>query len=433
MFFPDPRVPMHEVNEKGEWVSWRAFMGKHSLLKEQALGRLQYVDKVNEERWVQNIEEGPGSARGIRALGDSDPGRNTQFENKISPHYQVDQGTFEIIPRDLGLGDSEVPEKWMFTILNKEQIVQATPVDLPSGKHPVVVAEPNSVGYGFGNLGTVDMLGPMQSMMSWFMNSHIYNVRAALNNMFVVDPTKVEMQDFKNPAPGKLIRLKNTAFGLSDPKNAIQQLQVTDVTRSHLQDFQMFGKLAADLTGATDNVRGLQDQGGRKTATEVRTSSEAGTSRLAAKGKNYSSMAFTDLAEIWSANAQSNLSSEFEISVLGQEGRDASIRISPGDIQGDFVFPVHDGTLPIDKLAMLDVWKEIYMAISQDPQLRQSYDMLEMFDWMAQLGGAQNIKSFRINMVSQGQQQGALGGQGPLSAQGIPMQQVMAAMAGRGG
>lgn len=434
MFFPDPRVPMHEVNEKGEWVSWRAFMGRHQLLKEQALGRLKYVDKVDPERWAQqNLEEGIGSARGIRALGDADPGRDSKWDSRIAPHYQVDQGTFEIIAKDLGLGDSEVPEKWMFTILNKTQIVQAMPVELPSGKHPIVVAEPNSVGYGFGNLGTVDMLGPMQSMMSWFMNSHIYNVRAALNNMFVVDPTKVEMQDFKNPAPGKLIRLKNTAFGLSDPKNAIQQLQVTDVTRSHLQDFQMFGKLAADLTGATDNVRGLQDQGGRKTATEVRTSSEAGTSRLAAKGKNYSSMAFTDLAEIWSANAQSNLSSEFEISILGQEGADASIRISPGDIQGDFVFPVHDGTLPIDKLAMLDVWKEIYMAVSQDPQLRQSYDMLEMFDWMAQLGGAQNIKSFRLNMVSQGTQAGALSGQGPLSAQGIPMQQVMAAMAQNGG
>ena len=434
MFFPDPRVPMHEVNEKGEWVSWRAFMGRHTLLKEQALGRLKYVDKVDNDRWVENNEEGMGSARGIRALGDSDPGRRAdRGDDKVAPHYQVDQGTFEIIPKDLGLGPSEVPEKWMFTILNKSQIVQATPVDLPSGKHPVIVCEPNSVGYGFGNLGTVDMLGPMQSMMSWFMNSHIYNVRAALNNMFVVDPTKVEMQDFKNPAPGKLIRLKNTAFGLSDPKNAIQQLQVTDVTRSHLQDFQMFGKLAADLTGATDNVRGLQDQGGRKTATEVRTSSEAGTSRLAAKGKIYSAFGLTDLASIWSANAQSNLSAEFEISVLGQMGQEDSIRITPEGIQGDFIFPVHDGTLPIDKLAMLDVWKEIYLAVSQDPQLRQSYDMLEMFDWMAQLGGATNIKSFRLNMVGQGQQMQALGGQGPLSAQGIPMQQVLAAMQQQGG
>lgn len=431
MFFPDPRVPMHEVNEKGEWVFWRAFMGRHSLLKEEALGRLKHVKGVEAMSWNTDNEEGLGSARGMRALGNQTGliGRDERTST-INPNMQVDQGSVEIIPKDLGLGDSEVPEKWLFTILNKRQIVQAVRLETAHGKHPIVVAEPNSVGYSFGQLGTVDMLGPMQEMMSWFMNSHIYNVRAALNNMLVVDPTKVEMQDLMSPKPGKLIRLKNTAFGLSDPKNAIQQLQVTDVTRSHLADYQMFGRLASDLSGATDNVRGLQDSGGRKTATEIRTSAEAGTSRLAAKGKVYSAMAFTSLAEMWSMNAQENISEEFEMSVLGEQGQQDSFRISPDALQGDFVFPVHDGTLPVDKLAMLEVWKEIYMAVAQDPQLRSQYDMLEMFDWIAQLGGAQNIKSFRLNMVPQSQQMQALQGPG---GGGVPMEQVMQAMAAQQG
>lgn len=430
MFFPDPRVPMHEVNEKGEWVFWRAFMGRHSLLKEEALGRLKHVKGVEAMDWNTDNEEGLGSARGMRALGHSTSNERDGRSSTINPNMQVDQGSVEIIPKDLGLGDSEVPEKWLFTILNKRQIVQAVKLETAHGKHPIVVAEPNSVGYSFGQLGTVDMLGPMQEMMSWFMNSHIYNVRAALNNMLVVDPTKVEMQDLMNPKPGKLIRLKNTAFGLSDPKNAIQQLQVTDVTRSHLADYQMFGRLASDLSGATDNVRGLQDAGGRKTATEIRTSAEAGTSRLAAKGKVYSSMAFTSLAEMWAVNAQENISEEFEMSVLGEQGQQDSFRVSPDALQGDFVFPVHDGTLPVDKLAMLEVWKEIYMAVAADPQLRSQYDMLEMFDWIAQLGGAQNIKSFRLNMVPQSAQQQALQGPG---GGGVPMEQVMAAIAGQQG
>jgi hypothetical protein len=429
MFFPDPRVPMHEVNEKGEWVVWRAYMGRHTLLKEEGLGRLKHVKGVEPMNWNTDNEEGLGSARGMRALGGASSNMRDERNDRISPNMQVDQGSFEIIPSELGLGTSDIPEKWLFTILNKRQIVQAVKLELAHGKHPIVVAEPNSVGYSFGQLGTVDMLGPMQDMMSWFMNSHIYNVRAALNNMLVVDPTKIEMQDLMNPKPGKLIRMKNTAFGLSDPKNAIQQLQVTDVTRSHLADYQMFGRLASDLSGATDNVRGLQDAGGRKTATEIRTSAEAGTSRLAAKGKIYSSMAFTSLAEMWAINAQENLTQEFEMSVLGEQGRMDSFRISPDALQGDFVFPTHDGTLPIDKLAILDVWKEIYMAVIADPQLRASYDILEMFDWIAQLGGAQNIKSFRLNMVPQTQQMQALQGPG---GGGVPMDQVMQAMAGAG-
>lgn len=429
MFFPDPRVPMHEVNEKGEWVFWRAFMGQHALLRDQKAGLLKWVDKCDPTQGRRSTEGSGASSRGMRALGDPHPGQWEQSGTSasIKPNYQVDQGCVEIIPYEWGLGESRYPEKWMFTMLNEHQIVQAEPADLPAGKHPVVVAEPNSLGYAFGQLGTVDMLAPMQELMSWFMNSHIHNVRAALNNMFVVDPTKVVMSDLTNPKPGKLIRLKNTAFGLSDPKMAVTQLTVTDITRSHLSDFQMFGRLAADMTGATDNVRGLQDAGGRKTATEIRTSSEAGTSRLAAKGKIYSAQAFTGLAEMWALNIQANLSQEFEMNVLGQDAADPakSLRITPENVQGDFVFPVHDGTLPIDKVGMLDVWKEIYMGLLADPELRQSYDILSMFDWIAQLGGAQNIKSFRLNVQPQTQAMDAMA-----SGKGVPLQQVAAQMGG---
>lgn len=433
MFFPDPRVPMHEVSEKGEWVFWRAYMGQHALLREQQAGLLKWVDKVGPyERWDRSESVGGGSSRALRSFGEASPGEWEESGNpaSIKPNYQVDQGSVEIIPKEWGLGDSPYPEKWLFTIVNGKQIVQAERADLPSGRHPIVVAEPNSVGYAFGQLSTVDMLGPLQEQMSWFMNSHIYNVRASLNNMLVVDPTKVVMADLQNPKPGKLIRLKNTAFGLADPKTAVHQLQVSDITRSHLADAQLFGRMAADMTGATDNVRGLQDAGGRKTATEIRTSSEAGTSRLAAKGKVYSAQAFTGLAEMWSANAQAMLTEEFELNILGEDAAKpgGSIRITPDNLQGDFIFPVHDGTLPMDKIGLLDVWREIYAGVLSDPQLRQSYDILSMFDWIAQLGGAQNIKSFRLQMVPQSQQMGALG-----AGNGVPLAEAAAAMGGMGG
>jgi hypothetical protein len=439
MFFPDPRVPMHEVNEKGEFVFWRAFEGRHILLKEQAQGRIKNVGSItNEAPMAYTNENAASSARGLRALGTAIPGDPTMNgEFKMKPNIQLDQGSVEIVPKDWGLGDSETPEKWLFTMANKAVIVQAEKLDLPHNRHPIVVAEPNSVGYSFGQLGTVDMIQPMQSLMSWFLNSHIYNVRAALNNQFVVDPTKVEMQDLKNPTPGGVIRLKNTAFGLTDPKSAVYQLEVTDITRSHLSDYQLFGRLAGDMSGAADNLRGMQDSGGRKTATEIRTASDAGTSRLAAKGTLYSAMAFTDLASQQSLNAQEFLTQEFELGVLGEAAQGASIRITPDSLAGDFTFPVHDGSMPMDKFAMLEVWKEIFTAVLTDQQLRSGYDIFSMFDWIAQLGGAQNIKSFRmmqgqgpaipqvpLNMVGQEEQAAAIG-----SGAGIPLAEAAAMMA----
>lgn len=425
MFFPDPRVPMHEVSEKGEFTFWRAYEGKHILLTEEAMGKLKWVKQAKST--PSRNEQLGESKRAVRSLGSSSPGgwQDSREGMNIAPNYQVDQGTILIIPKDLGLGDGTIPEMWLFTILNENQIVQAMPITTPSGRHPVVVAEPNSVGYSFGQLGTVDMLGPLQQQMSWFMTSHIYNVRSALNNMFVVDPTKVEMQDFANPEPGKLIRLKNTAFGLADPKTAVFQLPVADVTRSHISDSQVFGRMASDLTGATDNARGLQDAGGRKTATEIRTSSEAGTSRLAAKGKIYSAMALTGMAEEWALNYQENLTEEFELNVLGQEAQANSVRITSDSISGDFFFPVHDGTMPMDKIGLLDSWKEIFQAVLADPELRQTHDVVGMFDWICQLGGAQNIQSFKLNVVSNPMQQGMIG-----SGAGIPMDAALAGIQG---
>lgn len=431
MFFPDPRVPMTDVSEKGEFVFWRAFEGKHILQKEQAAGRLKWVDTVEVTSGTYNTGVGGNnaSARGIRALGEGQPGKETTAgRGYVAQNYQVDQGTIEIVPKDFGLGTSAVPEKWLFTWLNGKQIIQAQPLDSPSDKHPVEVVEPNSVGYSFGNLGTVDMLGPMQDMMSWFMNSHIYNVRASLNNMFVVDPSRVEMGDLANPEPGKIIRLKNTMMPQLNNRPAIEQLQVADVTRGHINDFSMFQRMASDLTGATDNNRGLQEAGGRKTATEVRVSSDAGTSRLAAKGKLYSTMALVGLAEQWCLNYQANMSEAFQVSVLGQNGQMDSVIIDPDNVQGDFYFPVHDGTLPIDKVGMLDIWRQIFLGIAQDPELRQRYDMPAMFNFIAQLGGATNISSFQLQVqpTQDAMQQVDTGA-------GVPLSQVMETFGGIGG
>ena len=422
MFFPDPRVPMYEVNSKGEYVFWRAFDGRHILMREQANGRLKWVERAPTTTGTRGAAGG-SSNRGMRSLGDPHPGTD-RANTSIAPNYQVDQGTIEIIPSEWGLGSGTTPEKWLFTILNEGQIVQAGPLDMNHDQHPVVVVEPNSLGYAFGQLGTADMLGPMQNMMSWFMNSHIYNVRTSLNNMFVVDPTKVEMQDFQSPEPGKIIRLKNTAFGMPDPAKAVMQLPVQDITRAHLQDFNMFGKLATDLTGASDNVRGLQDSGGRKTATEVRTAADAGTSRLAAKGKLYSAMALTGLAEQQTSNYQQYLTQDFELQILGAQGQAASVRIDPDSIAGDFFFPVSDGTLPVDKVGLLDVWKEIFQAVLTDPtgELRQNFSVIELFTYLCQLGGASNIQSFKMNVAPDAAGASAIG-----AGNALPMQDAMAA------
>lgn len=406
-FLPDPRVPMAEVNRKGEFVFWKSYEGRHTLKKAEAMGKVKWVDAAKakaQNRYDSNSAD--SSNRSLASGGDSEPANKISY-GKVQDFYEVHQGSVEIIPAELGLGESEVPEKWLFTILNKNQIIQAEPLEMDHDMHPVAVVEPYTMGYSFGHLGMADYLNQIQDSLSWLINSHMDNVRTALNNMFVVDPSRVEIQDIKEPGAGKLIRLKKSAYG-QDVRQAVNQLQVYDVTTNHVRDFQLFMSIGDALSSITDNLRGLQDSGGRKTATEVRTAGEASASRLAAQSRLHSAQGFTDLTEQMSMNLQQKLSNEFLFEVVGQYGVTHPLQIGARHLTGDFHYPIHDGTLPLDRVAMLDVWKEIMFGVSKDQELRGSYSLPKLFEFVAQLGGAKNIEQFRIQPQGQEQIQGGV-------------------------
>lgn len=396
-FYPDPRVPMADVNRKGEFVFWKDNVGLHKLKTLQKQGKVHYVDRIGALATNRDSTYDLDSDRSLRAGGESNPGRNNadQAWDKVTSFVEVFQGSVEIIPAELGLGPEEWPVKYIFSIANRCQIIQAQPLELDHDMHPVVVTEPYTMGYSFGQLGISDYLGPMQDTMSWLVNSHMDNVKTALNNMFVFDPSRIEMQDLKEPGAGKLIRAKKAAYG-TDIKDAIHQFNVQDVTQGHSRDLQLFMRIGDAMSSITDNLRGQQDSGGRKTATEVRTTGEAAASRLAAMGRFISAQALTDLTEQMSMNNQQNLSDEFYIEVVGEEGLKNPIKISPEMLVGDFQYPIHDGTLPLDRVALLDVWKEIFMGVAQDQELRSQFSVGEMFKYLAELGGARNIDRFQI-------------------------------------
>jgi len=423
LFFPDPRVAMSKVAKDGEFVFWRSYEGKYNLKLEELAGNLKWIDNISE---MPRDTYGSSNSRSVRSKlvgGESMPGDPNVRDARSEAFYQIDQGTVLLVPKQWGLGDEETPEKWIFSIGNKSQIIQAEPFDADHGKHPVNVIESTTLGYGFGQPGTVDMLGPIQDSLSWFINSHIYNVRATLNNMWVVDPSMIEMQDLKSPKPGKLVRMKRSAYG-QDVRSALSQLPVQDVTGGHINDMQMFMRMGDQLSAVNDNLRGIQSSGGRKTATEVRTSGEAGASRLAARARYISAQGLTDMAEMMSLNCQQYMSEAFFYQVVGKNGAMDSFLVNPPEVAGDFKYPVSDGSLPTDKVALLEVWKEIWMAVAQSPVLSQQYDQAGIFDYVAELGGAKNISQFKVQ-VQPDEQVGnnpnlTPGGGGPLPIRGRP-------------
>src|SRR5205085_12475898 len=151
-----------------------------------------------------------------------------------------------------------------------------------------------SFGYDFMSISMHDMIGPFQDILSWLVSSRMENVRTAINNQFVADPARVEVNDIRNSPIGRIIRLKQTAIGLS-VREAIMQLQVQDVTQGHIGDIQVMRILADTITGVNDNMRGIQTAGGRRSATEARMAMQNGASRLSQLAVRISGQAFQPL------------------------------------------------------------------------------------------------------------------------------------------
>lgn len=390
MFFPDPRVPMSECAKKGEWVFFRSFLGRLALKKLERDGTYAFVDEIPREFNRGGENTGSESIRNLLASGDQ-PASHGQ--DRVGKTIQIDHGVVELIPNEFDLSDEDGPEKWLFTLGNQGQIIRAEPFICDHDSLPFVATEPYLLGYGFGQPALMDYLSPFQDLMSWMVNSHMFNVRASLNNIFLVDPQMVELQDLRTSEPGKIIRLKRSAYG-QDVRQAIQQLAVGDVTNSHMQDLRTIMALADMISGVNDNLRGQQESGGRKTATEVRQSTEAGASRLAALSRVISSQAVSLLTEMQCLNIQQFMSMEFFLKLCGQPA--AAVLMRPDMEVGDFYFPIHDGTLPMDKVALFEIWQQNLTTVLTDIQLRQSYDVVRIFEFVAKLGGAENVADFRM-------------------------------------
>lgn len=393
-FLPDPRFPMTEVNRKGEFVFWRDTVGLHELLSlaAQEGSGFAYIDQIPP---LSSDDMDSLSDRNLRSLG-QDTGDPRGTARGTVRSVKVDQGTIEIVPQELGLGEGTLPEKWIFSIANGARIIQARQFGADHDLHPVAVIEPFSTGYGLGQLGMMDYLAPIEDLISFLANSRMANVKTCVNNMFVYDPHKVEEQDLQNPEPGLLVRLRREAWG-TDVRQAIQQFPVVDVTQGHVRDMELLMKLGERLTAASDALMGIkEDTSTRKTATEVRVATESAASRLAALARVISVQGVMPLVHQLSLNTQQYLTEEFEQMVAGADGVARPLHVTPGQLVGDYYYMVHDGTLPVDKGGLIATWKEIFLGIAQNPQLAQRFDLVKIFEYLARIAGAVNIKDFAV-------------------------------------
>jgi hypothetical protein len=415
-FFPDPRVPAVDF-QRGEFAGRMIAESWNTILKGAANGdyfNIGPLQRVVSEKSGEMQRRVYGSSVDNQPLYESDSMR-ASYGGK--PFSELLEMTIELVPKEWDLGEGSAPEKWNFTLASDEVVIKARPQGAFHNRFPFFLLSYEITGYEQGGRGMLEICKPLNDTLSWLINSHYYNVRKALNDQLVVDPSKINMKDLTEGGPGRIIRLQPSAWG-TDVRQAITQLPVMDITQQHIPNSKLIEEMMQRATGVTDNLQGLVNSGGRKTATEVRTSSSFGVNRLKTFSEFNSALGWQPLSMVLLQNTQQYYDDEQTFRVAGDLLQGAKyVKVSPEMIAGFYNYVPVDGTMPIDRYAQANLWKEIILGISQIPQLAMNYDVAGMFGWMAQLAGLKNITQFRVNVMPD-QQLAAMAADGEVSPTG---------------
>ncbi len=397
-YLPDPNVPIHEV-QQGEFVGW---------IEQTNYMKLIELEKNDSD--IFNVKYLKGIGSGGRSQFNktkSDSGRSERYGNNSA--YGSDMATnpidvvwmyWTLIPKDQKLGSSEYPEKWLLGLAADKVLICAKPLSLNHNMYPVAVCAPDFDGYSATPVSRLELMYGMQEALDWLFNSHVSNVRKAINDMLIVDPSLINMADLEDPKPGKLIRMRRSAWGRG-VENAVKQLAVNDVTRTHIQDAASIIEYMQRTSAATDSVSGMiRKSGERVTAQESKSTTQNALSRLTKSAKIASLQAMQDIGYMFAVHTQQLMSKDTYVKASGtwaevlrkEYGEQSRLHVTPFDLIVDYDVVVKDGSTAVG--GDTEGWIEIFRIMSQQPQMYTNFDMVRIFKHIARIMGAKDINEF---------------------------------------
>lgn len=418
LYLPDPTVAIQDVQD-GEFVGWIDPTNRIKIL-EQERDRDSFFFNAQYLRHVS------GRSSAILTVGKRKETPRTQRHNtmtQMSSTKPVDviYMYVNLVPKDWEMGKSKYPEKWLFAVASDSVVLAAQPLGLDHNMYPVVIAAPDYDGYSVNPISRLEIGYGLQDIIDWMLHSHVSNVRKAINDMLVVDPFLINMNDLRDPGPGKLIRTRRAHWG-KGVKELVEQLQVRDVTANHMKDISLLTDTHNKSIGTPGNLQGVMRSGGeRRSATEARDTKQSALSRLEKAARIMDIQYRQDLSMMLASHTQQfmtqsryvEIAGSREIELVKEYGLDIDpsgrVSANPLDLLINYDILPGDGTIPGREPA--DLWIQLFQIIATQPILTQKFDMVRIFQHAARQLGAKNVHDF----VQKG---------GDVQAQVMPTEQV---------
>jgi len=396
LYLPDPNVPVDRIQD-GAFVGWIDIDNYYGLLDEERSD----ADVFN-VKYVQHLVGKHSQFADKQSKRQDFIGGHRLERTEVSKRVDVINMYINLVPKEWKLGDREYPEKWLFSLASDDVVVRAKPLGLNHNMYPITVAAPEYDGYSSTPISRLEILKGMQGVLDWLFNSHIANVRKAINDMLVVDPYLVNINDLKDPEPGKLIRMRRPAWGRG-VKDAVVQLSVSDITQRNIQDsafiIQWMGKMGA----SDESMMGAQRTGGpeRKTSKEFQGTRASAVSRMERIARIIGLQAMQDIGYMFASHTQQLMSRETHIKATGRwqeelmrefQPRDKRVKVDPMDLLIDYDVMVRDGSIPGGNFS--EGWIQMFDVLASHPEVTQKIDVFRVFTHIARNMGAKNVHEF---------------------------------------
>ncbi len=402
-YLPDPNVAVQDV-QSGEFSGYIENSNLYSLLSKEKDDKkffnAKYVRHVRNAR--TSIYASDSSNRMIKQGGSE---RNT---SELSP-IDIIWMNATIIPSTFGkeghyIGDSEYPEKWLFGLAGDCIVISAKPLGLTHNDYPTSVIAPDFDGYSPIANSRLAIEYGLQEILDYLLNSHVTNLRKAVNDMIIVDPYQVNVNDLKNPKEGAIIRLRRPAWGRG-VKDVAQQLVINDITRNNIGDASFIMQMMDNVGSANGPMQGNLRQGGpeRLTKGEFQGTLSGAVNRIERIARIIGMMGMQDIGYFFAHHTQQMLSMDTYIKTTGRwqetivreyadKVQNNRMKVTPFDILVDYDLLIRDGSVPGGNYS--DSWIQLYQILAQNPELTQSFEMVRIFKHIARGLGAKDVDQF---------------------------------------
>ena len=407
-FYPDPSVVLSQF-QTGKFVAHDIETSRTAVIKKEGE---TYFGTSKIPVTIPPDELKDRKRRTGRLFGDKvgdrsvvpGPGEGSQRVDAIV----LTEVMVELIPRkateDFGIdvGSEDVPMKYLAVIGNDRKLIRFEPAGYLHNEFNYCMSEYSPDHNTFYNPGLSDTIYELQNIITFFLNSHIVNVRKIIQNRFVADPSKIEMSDFHNNAT--VIRLKQAGLPID---RILKQLDVHDVTSQHVSDMDTLVKLVQVVTGINENALG-QYAGGRRSATEARSVNAGAAARLKMHAQLIWQQGLEPLGRQILSNTRQGRTQKVYDMIVGALNAKApfadTILADPESLAGGYDFLPYDATLPSDRQQQAGIFQELLTAIISNPMAAQALNLspVKLLDHIAELYNIRNMGDFALNPQQNG-------------------------------